>query len=106
LFAKAFIFTTTRCGWDKVAENFDFSLFDANLEVCAGSTRLVTKVIPGYSSEAGYRVDAVDRVNATGLERSKVLSDRSMFQLDNMRLVVAIYGYAFNNLMFGLNGMN
>jgi pantothenate kinase len=61
-------------GWDKVAENFDFSLYiDANLEMCMDRIKLRNKVVPGYSpEEIDIRVDAVDRVNAMTVERSKV----------------------------------
>jgi pantothenate kinase len=61
-------------GWDKVAENFDFSLYiDANLDMCMDRIKLRNKVIPGYTpEEIDIRVDAVDRVNAMTVERSKV----------------------------------
>jgi pantothenate kinase len=61
-------------GWDKVAENFDFTLYiDANLDMCMDRIKLRNKVIPGYSpEEIDIRVDAVDRVNAMTVERSKV----------------------------------
>jgi pantothenate kinase len=61
-------------GWDKVADNFDFSLYvDANLDICMEGLKLRNKVIPGYSpEEIDIRVDAVDRINAMTVERSKV----------------------------------
>jgi len=60
-------------GWDEIADNFDFSLFiDADIEMCMDRLKVRNKVIPGYTpEEIDFRVDAVDRVNAKTVARTK-----------------------------------
>lgn len=64
-------------GWERMKDCFDLSIYiDADLDECMKRLKLRNKMIPGYTpEEIDVRVDAVDRVNAMCVERSRNRSD-------------------------------
>lgn len=64
-------------GFEEVSNKFDFSIFiDADLELCMRRLKIRNKCIPGYTpEEIDIRVDAVDRLNALTVMRSKDRAD-------------------------------
>jgi pantothenate kinase len=64
-------------GWEEIADCFDLSIFvDADVDVCMDRLKVRNLCIPGYSpEEILLRVDAVDRVNAMTVLRSKHRAD-------------------------------
>lgn len=59
--------------WDSLKERFDMSIFvEANVDLCVERLKIRNLCIPGYTEEEILtRVDAVDRINAETVERSK-----------------------------------
>jgi pantothenate kinase len=59
--------------WDSLKKRFDMSIFvEANVDLCVERLKIRNLCIPGYTEEEIIaRVDAVDRINAETVERSK-----------------------------------
>jgi pantothenate kinase len=59
--------------WDVMKQHFDYSIFvEANVDLCVERLKIRNLCIPGYTKEEIIaRVDAVDRINAETVERSK-----------------------------------
>lgn len=64
-------------GWDTIKDCFDLSVYvDANLNQCIDRLKIRNQMIPGYTpEEINIRVDAVDRLNAMYVEKSKSRAD-------------------------------
>jgi len=64
-------------GWQDVALEFDLSVYlDVDVDQCMGRVMRRNRCLPGYTpEEIDVRVDAVDRVNATIVARSKARAD-------------------------------
>lgn len=60
-------------GWSNIKNCFDLTIFvDASVDTCMDRLKVRNQAIPGYTAdEVMYRVDAVDRVNAEIVARSK-----------------------------------
>jgi pantothenate kinase len=59
--------------WHVIKQHFDYSIFvEANVDLCVERLKIRNLCIPGYTKEEIIaRVDAVDRINAETVERSK-----------------------------------
>jgi pantothenate kinase len=59
--------------WDSLKKRFDMSIFvEANVDLCVERLKIRNQCIPGYTSEEiDVRCEAVDRINAEMVERSK-----------------------------------
>jgi len=64
-------------GWDGMEDLFDFTVFlDSDIDDCIARLKERNKCIPGYTAEEiAIRCDAVDRVNAQTVLRSKIKAD-------------------------------
>jgi len=64
-------------GWDGIAELFDLTVFlDSGVDECIKRLKERNKCIPGYTAEEiEIRCDAVDKVNASTVQRSRVKAD-------------------------------
>jgi len=64
-------------GWSNIKDCFDLTIFiDADVDTCMDRLKIRNQAIPGYTvEEIVYRVDAVDRVNAETVARSKARAD-------------------------------
>jgi pantothenate kinase len=65
-------------GWEEVADFFDYKIYvDADIDMCMERLKIRNACIPGYTpEEISIRCDAVDRVNAMTVEKSKRRADR------------------------------
>jgi pantothenate kinase len=64
-------------GWSTIQDYFDLKVYiDADLEACMDRLKIRNQCIPGYTAdEIAERVDAVDRVNAHTVIRTKSRAD-------------------------------
>jgi pantothenate kinase len=64
-------------GWSTIQDYFDLKVYiDADLEACMDRLKIRNQCIPGYTpDEIAERVDAVDRVNAHTVRRTKSRAD-------------------------------
>ena len=64
-------------GWQEIQNLFDFSIFiDSNIDDCIERLKVRNTVIPGYTTEELIlRCDAVDRVNAMTVQKSRPRAD-------------------------------
>ena len=64
-------------GWEDIASMFDYSIFmNSDVDVCIERLKIRNQCIPGYSpEEIEVRCEAVDRVNALTVMRSKARAD-------------------------------
>jgi pantothenate kinase len=64
-------------GWSSIKDCFDFTVYiDADLNVCMDRLKVRNQCIPGYTvEEIMARVDAVDRMNAITVTRTKHRAD-------------------------------
>ena len=64
-------------GWEGIADLFDFTIFiSSDVDMCIDRLKERNKCIPGYTpAEIEFRVNAVDRVNAMTVMRSKDHAD-------------------------------
>lgn len=65
-------------GWEEVACLFDYKIYvDADIDICMERVKIRNACIPGYTpEEISVRCDAVDRVNAMTVAKSKRRADR------------------------------
>jgi len=72
-------------GWDGIDDSFDLTVFiDANVDVCVDRLKVRNLCIPGYTpKEIEVRCDAVDRVNAMTVLKSR---ERADFVVDSVAL--------------------
>jgi len=68
-------------GWDDIKQFLDYSIYIvADIDQCIGRLKERNKCIPGYSpEEIDIRCDAVDRVNAQLVERSRKYANEEVY---------------------------
>jgi pantothenate kinase len=71
-------------GWEKVKDMFDFCIYiESNIDACIERLKVRNSVIPGYTlEELHVRCDAVDRVNAMMVQRSRNRADMHVSSYD------------------------